>query len=435
MFKFVSKVNFLNKNKGFTLFELLLVISIVVVISSVGVGFYLNYSRSVELNSATATILSNIKQAQSKSIVGEGGFKWGVHFVNSTSSYYEIFSSPTDYSDASKVVISKNYLPGSISFYDPVINTTKDIIFNKISGSTTASSISLFYGGNAKMISVTSLGTISSSDVVFYLINVSKAGAGTGAVTSSPLGINCGSTCSYGYNTGTSVTLTATPISGTFFSWGGCDSTNGADCTVALSSTRNLTATFAAPVYNLSVSNPGTGTGTITSSPAGINCGSTCSYGYTSGTSVTLTETTTWGTFTGWSGGGCSGTGPTCTVVMSQAYSVSATVAAPACSGTMYGGYCWYSGSNDTPCITTCSSHGGCIDASIDYGTEVGVCNTLWPATGSSIAAVSGTASPAVDGANWCYIQNNPNNLSVSLTEDTCSSYSQWHANACSCVR
>ena len=77
--------------------------------------------------------------------------------------------------------------------------------------------------------------------------------------------------------------------------------------------------------YTLSVSKAGSGTGTVTSSPSGINCGSTCSASYTAGTSVTLTASAASGsTFAGWSGGGCSGTG-TCTVAMNSAQSVTAT--------------------------------------------------------------------------------------------------------------
>jgi hypothetical protein len=79
------------------------------------------------------------------------------------------------------------------------------------------------------------------------------------------------------------------------------------------------------PLYTLSVTKTGTGTGTVTSSIAGINCGTTCSGDYTSGTSVTLTPTPSSSTFTGWSGA-CTGTG-TCTVAMSAMKSVSATFA------------------------------------------------------------------------------------------------------------
>ncbi|MGA2503987.1 MAG: CARDB domain-containing protein, partial [Anaerolineales bacterium] len=77
------------------------------------------------------------------------------------------------------------------------------------------------------------------------------------------------------------------------------------------------------------VTKNGNGSGTVISSPAGINCGSNCTYAYDKTTSVTLTATaSTPSIFTGWSGGGCSGTG-TCTVLMSTAQSVTATFSLP----------------------------------------------------------------------------------------------------------
>jgi hypothetical protein len=91
--------------------------------------------------------------------------------------------------------------------------------------------------------------------------------------------------------------------------------------------------------YNLSVTKSGTGSGNVTSNPAGINCGSECNKQYAKGTSVTLTAAPDQGsTFTGWSGGGCSGTG-TCTVPMNGDTTVNATfntsVAAYTISGTV----------------------------------------------------------------------------------------------------
>ena len=66
------------------------------------------------------------------------------------------------------------------------------------------------------------------------------------------------------------------------------------------------------------------GTGTVTSTPAAITCGNTCSASFNSGTSVTLTATPATGsTFSGWSGA-CTGSGA-CTVTVNAAKSVTAT--------------------------------------------------------------------------------------------------------------
>ena len=76
--------------------------------------------------------------------------------------------------------------------------------------------------------------------------------------------------------------------------------------------------------FNLSVSIDGPGSGTVTSSPAGIDCGTDCSESYTGNTIVTLTASGAAGsTFAGWSGA-CSGT-DSCPVTMDAARSVTAT--------------------------------------------------------------------------------------------------------------
>ena len=158
-----------------------------------------------------------------------------------------------------------------------------------------------------------------------YSVTVTKTGTGTGTVTAP--GINCGTDCSHSATRGTAVTLTATPTAGsTFTGWsgGGCSGTGS--CTLTLLTNTTVTAYFWRPTYSVTVTKTGTGTGTVTA--PGINCGTDCSHSATRGTAVTLTATPTAGsTFTGWSGGGCSGTG-SCTVTVSANTVIGATFAA-----------------------------------------------------------------------------------------------------------
>jgi hypothetical protein len=80
-----------------------------------------------------------------------------------------------------------------------------------------------------------------------------------------------------------------------------------------------------AATFDLTVSRTGTGAGTVSSSPAGIGCGTDCSQSYPSGSLVTLTATPAAGSiFSGWSGGGCSGTGP-CTLAGNSPVTVGAS--------------------------------------------------------------------------------------------------------------
>ena len=111
---------------------------------------------------------------------------------------------------------------------------------------------------------------------------------------------------------------------------------NGQTVTLSISATTDVSDVsnfFIDDVYldgatgnqTLTVSKNGTGSGAVTSNPSGINCGSTCSYGFANNASVTLTASAVSGsTFTGWSGAGCSGTGA-CIVTMNASQSVTAT--------------------------------------------------------------------------------------------------------------
>jgi hypothetical protein len=182
---------------------------------------------------------------------------------------------------------------------------------------------------------VTALGTFISADQVFSTtpaaavpLTVARAGSGSGTVTSTPAGISCGAVCSAGFAAGTAVNLAASPAAGSVFAgWGGACSGLGA-CVVTLSAARTVSATFApAPTsFPLDVTVFGTGTGSVGSQPAGVNCGTTCTAQFPTGSRVTLTALpSAQSAFLRWSGP-CAGIigGPVCTVTMDQARSVGA---------------------------------------------------------------------------------------------------------------
>jgi chitodextrinase len=88
-------------------------------------------------------------------------------------------------------------------------------------------------------------------------LTVTKSGTGSGTVTSSPSGIDCGSTCSASYTSGASVTLTAAALNGaTFAGWGGACASAGtsATCTVTMSAAQAVSASFTAgPFTSISI--------------------------------------------------------------------------------------------------------------------------------------------------------------------------------------
>lgn len=75
-------------------------------------------------------------------------------------------------------------------------------------------------------------------------LRVDRIGSGSGSVSSSPVGISCGSDCAWSFEVGKSVTLTASPAAGSqFIGWSGACSGSGA-CSLRMDSHKDVTAQF-----------------------------------------------------------------------------------------------------------------------------------------------------------------------------------------------
>ena len=238
-----------------------------------------------------------------------------------------------------------------------------------------------------------------------FSLSVGKTGTGAaaGLVTSTPSGISCGSTCQHSFDENTVVDLSANAgPNNTFTAWSGEGCSGTGSCQVTMSQARSVSAGFVLDQHSLTVSRGGSGGGGVTSSPAGINCaGGTpdCSESYDHGTSVTLTASADSGSrFSGWSGGGCSGTG-TCQVTVNATTAVSANFALQrqldlAKSGNGSGTV------TSSPAGITC---GATCQASFDDGQSVVL--TAAPGANSSFGGWTVTGSPgACPGTGTCTV-------------------------------
>ena len=174
----------------------------------------------------------------------------------------------------------------------------------------------------------------SPPPVATFALNVGVTGDGYVTSTVGSAIVYCtaadGPGCVANVQSGTSLTLTATPATGTsgdFLGWSGaCSAFTSTTCTLTMTAAANVQARFVGSSTTYVLSAQVSGNGTITG--AGLNCGTTCTAPQAASARVTLTANPSFGaTFTGW-GGACTGTVSTCTVTMTQARSVTATFAA-----------------------------------------------------------------------------------------------------------
>ena len=229
-------------------------------------------------------------------------------------------------SGAASVGAPYSTLSGGSFSLAPGASQTVTIRFRPTTTGTFIGNVNFTAGVDAVSRGVSGSGTI----IAPVTLSVTKSGSGSGTVTSTPDGINCGRACSLSVTRGRAVTLTARAAAGSGFTgWrGACAGT--ADCVVTMSAARAVTATFAK--FRLTVATAGVGAGIVRG--PGLACvrpavvGNECTETYAPGAVVTLTARAAAGSgFTGW-GGACAGAGTAdCVVTMSAARAVTATFA------------------------------------------------------------------------------------------------------------
>jgi len=120
-----------NKKNGFTLFELLLVISLIVIIFSVTISVGRTFSSNVDLENTVKGISSKIKLAKSQSISALDGIHYSVRVKPSKivifkgSTFTEGLSTNSEYVFSDNIKISSHSLGGG-----------DDIVFSRLTGLT-----------------------------------------------------------------------------------------------------------------------------------------------------------------------------------------------------------------------------------------------------------------------------------------------------------
>ena len=161
-----------------------------------------------------------------------------------------------------------------------------------------------------------------------FELKVNVDGSGSGTVSSESSDIDCPSACAAKFAKNSEVGLKGIPgVSTKDVKWTGCDSVTVENkCLVKMTVDREVTATFDLETPLLTLVKKGTGTGTVTSSPAGINCGPTCSSEFELNQEVKLTAEEDEGSkLSKWEGCDAEPSATECIVTMTKPRKVTAT--------------------------------------------------------------------------------------------------------------
>lgn len=261
-------------------------------------------------------------------------------------------------------------------------------------------------------------------------LTVGKAGDGSGIVTSTPDGIDCGNECSEHFPEGTKVELVATAADGSALdSWDGCDSSQGDECTVLMGGNTAVTATFAQVTRDLMVEV--VGEGSVTSEPVGVDIGGPGSESapFEAGAAVELTASAAEGwAFDRWSGDCDSTSADVCTLNMDSDKAVSATFTdSPGVHGVTVSPNSATLEVDQSVQLTAEVDATSGVDTTVDWATsQSGVATVdakgLVEAVGEGEATISATSAydPTVSGTASITVVSNFEGVRITPASSTC---------------
>ena len=120
--------------RGFTLLELMIVISIIVVVGGfVWIGLS-NIGSSQELKNVTLVAANILRDAQQRSTVQQDGYYWGVQFENVDGrDKFTLFRTTTRSADSIEEVVLTT-MRSTVELVKPVKNSSLKVLFNQITG-------------------------------------------------------------------------------------------------------------------------------------------------------------------------------------------------------------------------------------------------------------------------------------------------------------
>lgn len=276
-------------------------------------------------------------------------------------------------------------------------------------------SVTATFGARRMTITITMGGTGEGAVLVNGAEACARATGQTGTVS-----------CVRTFDMGTVLTLQATSGSqASFAGWSGDCSAPVGNCSLTMTSSRSVTATFSRQPLQLTMSISGTGDGSIVvngvsvcTRPAGQTVTVTCTRNYEAGTILNVQASAgATAQFTAWDGS-CSGSSPSCTFALTQPRAVGATFAKHLVSLTIQSGA---SGSGTVKSVEGAPT----IDCTITAGVVSGPrCSALVPIGGTITLRAVGNTNNALSAWGGICAARSTFECQITVTDDAAASAS-----------
>lgn len=143
--------------KGFTLIEILIVISIAAIISSIIMGYFINFKKSESLSLDTDTIVSILRQARSQTLSSKNASQYGVHFSGSNI----IIFTGSEYLENNPDNVEFHLGLIDASFVLNLSGGSNNVVFERMTGETlNFGTVSILSGDQTKNITIYKTGII-----------------------------------------------------------------------------------------------------------------------------------------------------------------------------------------------------------------------------------------------------------------------------------
>ena len=144
---------------GFSLIEIIVSIAALSLVLGAGWFSFSFYAARQELQSGAARVSALIAEARGKTLAGEGGAAWGVHFDNDKAALFRAPNYQAGSADNKTEILPRRITVSAITFLN------NEVVFARLTGASNAGSVTLAVRGNpsiSKIISINALGVVES---------------------------------------------------------------------------------------------------------------------------------------------------------------------------------------------------------------------------------------------------------------------------------